>query len=94
MALAKSEVESIINKFGRDAKDSGATEVQIALFTADIEKLISHLKANPKDKHTQRGLLRKVKNREKFLNYLFKTNRDSYKNLVKALNIRDKRKVA
>ncbi len=94
MALAKNEVEAIVNKFGQGAQDTGATEVQIALFTADIKKLIGHLKENPKDFHTQRGLLRKVKNREKFLNYLFRKDRDSYKHVIKELSIRDKRKAS
>ena len=94
MALTKSEIKNTIEKFGSNSTDSGSTAVQVALFTKDIQCLIEHLKANPKDIHSQRGLLRKVKNREKFLDYLFKKDKESYLKLIKELNIRDKRKAS
>lgn len=94
MALTKSEIKNTIEKFGSNITDSGSTAVQVALFTKDIQCLIEHLKANPKDVHSQRGLLRKVKNREKFLDYIFKKDKESYLKLIKELNIRDKRKAS
>ena len=94
MALSKGEIQKNIETYGKDSTDTGSTSVQIALFTNDIHKLIEHINQNPKDLHSKRGLIRKVRNREKFLDYLFKTDREAYLTLIKSLNIRDKRKVS
>ena len=94
VALTKSEIKNTIETYGSNNSDSGSTAVQIALFTKDIQSLIEHLKANPKDIHSQRGLIRKVRNREKFLDYLFRKDKAAYLELIKSLNIRDKRKAS
>lgn len=78
----------IINEFKISEKDTGSVYVQIALLTERIEHLTEHLKQNPKDNHTRRGLLKLVGKRKKMLNYLEKSNIEEYRDLKKKLNIR------
>tara|TARA_X000000368_G_C22366765_1_gene422985 strand:- start:182 stop:430 length:249 start_codon:yes stop_codon:yes gene_type:complete len=69
-------------------KDTGSSEVQIALLTEKIETLSKHIKDFKKDKHSSVGLLRAVNKRKKLLDYLKKNKLDSYKNVISKLNIR------
>ena len=69
-------------------KDTGSSEVQIALLTEKIETLSSHIKQFKKDKHSSVGLLRAVNRRKKLLEYLKKNKFDSYKNVLTQLNLR------
>ena len=69
-------------------KDTGSSEIQIALLTEKIELLSKHIKQFKKDKHSSVGLLRAVNKRKKLLDYLKKNKMDSYKNLLSKLNIR------
>ena len=69
-------------------KDTGSSEVQIALLTEKIEALSSHIKQFKKDKHSSVGLLRAVNRRKKLLEYLKKNKMDSYKNVLSKLNLR------
>ena len=69
-------------------KDTGSSEIQIALLTDKIETLSSHIKKFKKDKHSSVGLLRAVNKRKKLLEYLKKTKMDSYKNVLSKLNLR------
>ena len=69
-------------------KDTGSSEVQIALLTEKIEVLSKHVKEFKKDKHSSVGLLKAVNKRKKLLNYLKKNKIDSYKNVISKLNIR------
>ena len=69
-------------------KDSGSSEIQIALLTEKIENLSQHIKQFKKDKHSSVGLLKAVNRRKKILDYLKKTKEDSYKNLLTKLNLR------
>ena len=69
-------------------KDSGSSEVQIALLTEKIESLSKHVKQFKKDKHSSVGLLKAVNKRKKLLDYLKKYKMDSYKNVLTKLNIR------
>ena len=69
-------------------KDTGSSEVQIALLTEKIETLSQHIKQFKKDKHSSVGLLRAVNRRKKLLEYLKKTKFDSYKNVLTQLNLR------
>ena len=80
--------QEIIEKFGANAKDTGSTEVQVAVLTQRIEHLIEHLKANPADKHSRRGLLQLVGQRKGLLNYLEREDIAKYRELKKKLNIR------
>ena len=69
-------------------KDTGSSEVQIALLTGKIETLSAHIKQFNKDKHSSVGLLRAVNRRKKLLEYLKNTNMDSYKNVLSKLGLR------
>ena len=69
-------------------KDTGSSEVQIALLTEKIEVLSKHVKNFKKDKHSSVGLLRAVNKRKKLLDYLKKNKLESYKNVISKLNIR------
>ena len=82
------EKKEIIDSFKLSEKDTGSVYVQIALLTERIEHLTEHLKQNPKDNHTRRGLLKLVGKRKKMLNYLEKSNIEEYRDLKKKLNIR------
>ncbi len=78
----------IIKKYARNEKDTGSTEVQIAILTERINHLTEHLKANPSDKHSSRGLLKLVGQRKGLLSYLEKEDIEKYRSLKKSLNIR------
>ena len=69
-------------------KDTGSSEVQIALLTEKIETLSKHMNLFKKDKHSSVGLLKAVNTRKKLLDYLKKNKLDSYKNVISKLNIR------
>ena len=69
-------------------KDTGSSEIQIALLTDKIETLSNHIKRFKKDKHSSVGLLRAVNRRKKLLEYLKKNKIDSYKNVLSKLNLR------
>ena len=69
-------------------KDTGSSEVQIALLTDKIETLSKHMKQYKKDKHSSVGLLKAVNKRKKLLNYLKKNKIESYKNILTKLNLR------
>ena len=69
-------------------KDTGSSEVQIALLTDKIENLSNHIKKSKKDKHSSVGLLKAVNRRKKLLDYLKKNKLDSYKNVLSKLNLR------
>nr|WP_315592161.1 30S ribosomal protein S15 [uncultured Cupriavidus sp.] len=86
MAIAnKSEV---IQKFARAANDTGSPEVQVALLTTRINELTPHFKANMKDHHSRRGLLRMVSRRRRLLDYLKSNDADRYRALIEALGLR------
>ena len=69
-------------------KDTGSSEIQIALLTEKIETLSKHIKQFKKDKHSSVGLLSSVNRRKKLLEYLKNTKMDSYKNVLSKLNLR------
>jgi small subunit ribosomal protein S15 len=88
MALKTEEVSSIIAKFGKNEKDTGASEVQIALLTERINQLTGHCKQFKKDKSSQRGLLILVGKRRRMLKYIQRTNLERYRSLIKELGLR------
>lgn len=88
MALSKVEKEKIIKEFARDEKDTGSSEVQIAILTHEINSLTEHLKNHPQDKHSKRGLLMKVGKRRSLLNYLIETDVKKYREVVAKLGLR------
>ena len=88
MALESKEKQKIIKKYGKNDKDTGATEVQVALLTSQIRSLTEHAKANKNDKHSRRGLVMLVSQRKKQLKFLRRTNPESFIKLTEELNIR------
>lgn len=88
MAVTKERKAELVKKYGKDAKNSGATEVQIAILTEEINDLTEHLKEHIHDYHSKRGLLMKVGKRRSLLDYLRRTNVVSYRELIKDLGIR------
>ncbi len=86
--LAKEAKQNVIKEFGTNEKDSGATEVQIALLTKRIEELTEHFKVNKKDHASRRGLLKLVGQRRKLLKYLQRKDLDKYRELLVRLNLR------
>ena len=88
MALTGKQKDKVTKEVKRHDKDTGSPEYQIALFTETIKKLTSHLKKNPKDFHSRRGLLQMVSKRRKLLDYLKKTNEKDYKALIKKLDLK------
>ena len=77
-----------INEVSLHEKDTGSSEVQIALLTNKIEYLSKHVKQYKKDKHSSVGLLKAVNKRKKLLDYLKKNKIESYKNILMKLNLR------
>ena len=88
MSLNNEEKVKIIKQYGASEQDTGSSEVQIALLTADIEQLTGHFKAHTHDHHSRRGLLRKVNLRRKLLSYLRAVDVDRYHDIVKKLKLR------
>ena len=88
MALNKDLKLDLVKKFGKDEKDTGSVEVQIAILTNEINSLTEHFKAHPKDNHSKRGLLRKVAQRKNLLDYLVKNDVTRYRKVVKELGLR------
>ena len=86
--IAKEKKQAIIAEYGRTANDTGSPEVQVAILTARIAELTEHLKSNPKDHHSRRGLLMMVGQRRGLLAYLKKTNLEGYRALIEKLGIR------
>ncbi len=88
MALPTKEKVKIIEKFRVHAKDTGSSEVQIAVLSEEIGRLTGHLKNHPKDVHSRRGLLGMVARRKKLLDYLKETNVRKYNSVVKKLGLK------
>ena len=80
--------QEIINQYRRDEKDTGSSEVQIALLTERINELTEHLKVHQKDNHSRRGLLKMVGKRRNLLNYLAKKDINRYREIVEKLGLR------
>ena len=80
--------QEIIKKFAKKEGDTGSTEVQVAVLTAEIKYLTEHLREHKKDHSTRRGLLTKVNRRRKLLSYLKREDNDSYVSIVSKLKIR------
>ena len=80
--------QAVIAKYGRNEKDTGSPEVQVALLTARINMLTEHLKEHKKDHHSRRGLLMMVGQRKGLLNYIKKTDIAGYRSLIAELGLR------
>ncbi|QQG45757.1 MAG: 30S ribosomal protein S15 [Candidatus Sungiibacteriota bacterium] len=88
MALTNKDKSKLIEKFRTHGKDTGSTEVQIAILTEEINRLTGHLKKNPKDNHSRRGLLGMVSQRKKLLDYLKESSVRRYNSLIKKLGLK------
>ena len=77
-----------VKELALHGKDTGSSEIQIALLTDKIESLSKHIKQFKKDKHSSIGLLKAVNRRKKLLDYLKRNKMDSYKNVLSKLNLR------
>ena len=88
MPLKKDQKIEIVKEFGSSEKDTGSTEVQIALLTTRILELTEHFKIHKKDHAGRRGLLKLVGQRRRLLKYLKKTNLEGYREILKKLNLR------
>lgn len=83
--------QTLIKKYAIHDGDTGSSEVQIAILTAEIDELIKHLKTHSKDHSSRRGLLRKVSTRRRLMKYLKKDNPESFEALSKKLKIKQAR---
>lgn len=83
--LTTRKKQNIIKEFQLHETDTGSAEVQIGVLTRQIDDLTSHLKKNPKDNHSRRGLLKMVSKRRKLLSYLKETNERKYNQIVKKI---------
>ena len=88
MTMHKDEKQQIIETYAVHEGDTGSPEVQIAILTARIANLTEHLKANPKDFHSRRGLQKMVGHRRNLLGYLQKNDIERYRAIVAKLNLR------
>ena len=86
--MTKERKQEIISTYRRDDKDTGSSEVQIALLTERINELTEHLKVHKKDNHSRRGLLQMVGKRRNLLNYLAKKDLEKYREVLEKLNLR------
>lgn len=89
MAITKAYKEQLINEFGGSKTNTGSTEVQVALLTAEINAISNHANTNQKDFSSKRGLHRKVSQRRNLLEYLKNTDIERYRALVKKLGLRN-----
>jgi len=86
--ISKEKKTAIIKEYARSEGDTGSLEVQVAVLTARIQELTEHLKENPKDHHSRRGLLKMVGHRRNLLNYLKKKDINRYRATIEKLGIR------
>lgn len=88
MALTKEVKAEIIKKYGKNDKDTGSTEVQIAILTAEINELNTHFETHIHDFHSKRGLMKKIGQRRSLLAYLKSEDLKRYEELIKSLGLR------
>ena len=88
MTLNLKNKKEIIKKYGKNEKDTGSIEVQVAMLSTKIAELTEHLKSNQKDFQCKRGLMMMVGQRKRLLAYLKKENLERYRDLIAKLNIR------
>ncbi|HIS39906.1 MAG TPA: 30S ribosomal protein S15 [Candidatus Aphodovivens avistercoris] len=89
LSITKERTAELVREFGRDEKDCGNSNVQVAILTERIRNLTEHLKAHPKDHHTRRGLMKLIGKRRSLLKYIKARDIEEYRSLIKKLGIRD-----
>jgi small subunit ribosomal protein S15 len=80
--------DKIISEFQKKAKDTGSSEVQIALLTKRINSLTEHFKDNKKDNHSREGMIKLISRRRKLIKYLKEKNFKKYEEIIQKLNLR------
>lgn len=93
MSLQIDEKKDIIKKFAREKGDTGSPEVQIALLTNQIDKLVKHLNEHNKDVNSRRGLLSMVAKRRRLLSYLQRRDKERFDKLSKDLNLKKQKQI-
>ena len=88
MSITKDAKKNLISKFAISKTDTGSAEIQIAVLSERITNLTEHFKKHKHDNHSKNGLIAMVNKRKRLLNYLSKTNKQKYKDIIKKLNIR------
>jgi small subunit ribosomal protein S15 len=88
MSITAEQKAELVQRFGKDENDTGATQVQVALLTHRINHLTEHLRTHRHDHHSRRGLLMLVGRRRRFLNYLQKKDLEGYRSLIRELGLR------
>ena len=86
--MMKEQKQEIITTYATHEGDTGSPEVQIAILTKRINDLTEHLKVNPKDHHSRRGMFKMIGNRRNLLNYLQKKDIERYRAIVEKLGLR------
>ena len=86
--MLKNEKQAIIEQYATHEGDTGSPEVQIAILTHRINALTEHLKANHKDHHSRRGMLKMIGHRRNLLGYLQKNDIERYRAIIEKLNLR------
>ena len=86
--ISKEKKQEVIKAYATKEGDTGSCEVQVAILSARISELTEHLKKNPNDNHSRRGLLKMVNHRKSLLKYMERTNLEGYRALKSKLNIR------
>ena len=88
MALTKEVKAQLVKEYGKNDKDTGSVEVQIAILTYEINELNTHFATHIHDFHSKRGLMRKIGHRRSLLNYLKKEDLHKYEALIEKLGLR------
>ena len=88
MSMSAEEKAAVVKQYQRSEGDTGSVEVQVALLTANIQKLQPHFEQTKKDHHSRRGLIRMVNQRRKLLDYLKRTDNARYTQLIARLGLR------
>ncbi|MBI4357451.1 MAG: 30S ribosomal protein S15 [Gammaproteobacteria bacterium] len=88
MTLKKEKKDKVVQEYRKGERDTGSSEVQVALLSARIKELTEHFSVHKKDVHSRQGLLRLVNRRRKLLDYLKSKNTERYKTLVSRLELR------
>lgn len=86
--ITKEQKAKLVAEYGKNPQDTGSSAVQVAILTARIGELTEHLKKNPKDHHSRRGLLMMVGQRRGLLDYIAKKDIEEYRSLIARLGIR------
>ena len=88
MSISNEKKQELVKAYGLSANDTGSPEVQIAIWTAEINNLIEHFKTHAKDNHSRLGLMKKVSRRRHLLDYLKGKSESRYQDLIKKLDLR------